>query len=48
VKASRAPTFVVLAPVPGTYSFRARLKDKLGHTRSANTPVVAMEYAPQP
>jgi plastocyanin len=48
VKASRSPTFVVLATTPGTYQFRARLKDKVGHTRSANTPLVTMELPAQP
>ncbi len=48
VRASRANTLIVLATTPGTYVFRARLKDKLGGTKSANTPVVALEYASGP
>ena len=48
VSATRANTQVVLATTPGTYQFQARLKDKLGGTKSANTPIVTMEYAPQP
>ncbi len=46
VKASRDNTFVVLATEPGTYRFQARLKDKTGGTKSANTTVVALDYAP--
>ncbi len=43
-----SPHFVVLATTPGTYQFRARLKDKVGHTRSADTPLVTMEFPAQP
>jgi plastocyanin len=46
VKASRDNTLVVLAAAPGTYHFRARLKDKVGGTRSANSPVVALDSTP--
>ena len=44
VKASRDHTLVVLATTPGSYHFRARLKDKVGGRRSTDTPVVTMDY----
>lgn len=47
VRASRDNTLIVLATTPGTYHFRARLKDKVSGTKSANTPVVSLAYAPQ-
>ncbi len=46
VKASRDNTLVVLATRPGAYRFRARLKDKVGGSRSANTEVVERIYGP--
>jgi len=46
VRASRDNTLIVLATTPGTYHFRARLKDKVGGTKSANTPVVTLEFVP--
>ncbi len=46
IKSSRDNTLVVLATTPGTYSFRARLRNRIARAASANTPVVTMEYAP--
>lgn len=46
VKATRDNTLIILATTPGTYRFQARLKDKVARTRSANTPVVTMDYLP--
>lgn len=48
VKASRNNPLIVLATTPGTYHFRARLKDKIGGARSANTPELTFDFPPQP
>jgi plastocyanin len=48
VRATRDNIVVVPATVPGTYTFRARVKDKVGGTKSANTRLVTLDYTPKP
>ena len=48
VRATRDNILVVPATVPGTYTFRARVKDRVGRTKSANTQLVTLDYTPQP
>ncbi len=38
----------LLATAPGTYHFRARPKDKVGGRRTADTPVVTLDYPAGP
>jgi plastocyanin len=48
VRATRDNILFVPATVPGAYTFRARVKDKVGGSKSANTSELTLEVPPQP
>ena len=48
VRTTRGTTMTVPATTPGTYRFRARVKDHVHQTKSANSPELTFEVPPAP